>query len=203
MKFKQGLQNHYEKQQLSSTQMDQLMALQGASQTRESKLDQANKSKIFRPYVFASVIMLAVLSGWLYLFQNTPAQLYQAIANEVAQNHSKLKPLEIVSAQMPSVSAYFKQLNFEPRNSSNTGFSGLLLGGRYCSIQGEPAAQLRYSQTNGDISTLYQVPVETAYDGIPDLLRGQLPLRLYSLGYAVDLWQEQGLLMASVSMQEK
>ena len=203
MKFKKGLQDHYANQQLSDNQLEQLMALQGAAVPRQDQVNAASKNRFWRPFALASVIMVVVLSGWLYLFQNTPGQLYQAIAHEVAKNHSKLKPLEVVSAQMPTVSAYFNQINFVPRNSRNSGFSGLLLGGRYCTIQGEPAAQLRYSLENGVISTLYQVPAEEAYEGLPDILQEQHPMRLYSRGYAVDLWQEQGLLMASVTLLEE
>lgn len=203
MKFKKGLQDRFASQELNDSQLEQLMAMQGAAVPRQNQVSTENKNSYWRPFAFASVIMVAVLSGWLYLFQNTPGQLYQAIAHEVAKNHSKLKPLEVVSAQMPTVSAYFNQLNFVPRNSSNSGFSGLLLGGRYCTIQGEPAAQLRYSQESGVVSTLYQVPSEEAYEGLPDILQGQQPMRLYSRGYAVDLWQEQGLLMASVILLEE
>ncbi len=207
MKLKQGLQQHFEQQQLDDSQLQQLLSLQSSSaQAEQAATAQPGDSSLHHPsrwsqyrLVAASLLLCLLMSG-LFIHQSAPTRLYQSIADEVANNHLKLKPLEISSSDISTVSTYFDQLNFIPRASRNRALAGLLLGGRYCSIDGEPAAQLRYKRDDGMLRSLYQVPTESDYRDLPDILQGQMPLRLYSQGFTVDLWREQGLLMAAVTL---
>jgi len=58
-----------------------------------------------------------------------------------------------------------------------------LQGGRYCSIQGVTAAQLRYSLGEDEVSTLYEVGYDPGTFGpIPDLDQGQRPEQLLVRG---------------------
>jgi len=75
-----------------------------------------------------------------------------------------------------------------------------LQGGRYCSIKGVTAAQLRFaSESDGKVSTLYQVPYEKALFGsVPAIESDDSPMVLASKGLNVQLWVEKGLLMVLV-----
>ena len=75
-----------------------------------------------------------------------------------------------------------------------------LQGGRYGSIQGVTAAQLRYSLGEDEVSTLYEVGYDPGTFGpIPDLDQGQRPEQLLVRGLKVTLWVEKGLLMVLVA----
>jgi hypothetical protein len=72
-----------------------------------------------------------------------------------------------------------------------------VLGGRYCSIQGVTAAQLRLRDQAGWIRTLYQVPYEVSRFGVlPDIGAGEQPKLTQVRGLTVELWVEKGLLFA-------
>lgn len=124
------------------------------------------------------------------------------IADEVARNHVKMKPLEIQTQQLSQLRGYFTQLDFTPVNSSflsRTGDGGTkMLGGRYCSIQGLTAAQIRFSQIGKQPITLYEVQYDpNLYGKQPILEQGDKPTELIVRGVAVSIWVEKGLLMAT------
>ncbi len=125
-------------------------------------------------------------------------RLLVAIAEEVAANHLKLKPLEVVGTELRPVLAYFTELDFQPVTSPRLGGRGeTLLGGRYCTIQGVTAAQLRYRAPDGTLSSWYEgtlPPRQLA--AIPDVGAGQRPARHLVRGIDVSIWQEHGLVFA-------
>ena len=84
-------------------------------------------------------------------------RLLVAIAAEVAANHLKLEPLQVEGAELAPVLAYFTELDFQPVTGPRPVARGAtLLGGRYCTIQGVTAAQLRYRAPDGTLSTWYE-----------------------------------------------
>lgn len=91
------------------------------------------------------------------------------------------------------------KLDFMPVESALLkGSTKSLIGGRYCSIQGITAAQLRLKDNEtGQVQSLYQ----TVYDkkvfyDLPVLKEKQKPITVYSKGLAVDIWVEKGILFA-------
>ena len=125
--------------------------------------------------------------------------LAQAIAEEAVANHLKARPLELASHDMGEIQAFFTELDFKPINSqlwSSAG--GNLLGGRYCSIQGIGAAQLRFQPAGGrDTHSLYQtVWREDKFGGLPLLDHGEQPITAYARGMAVQIWVERGVVFA-------
>ena len=136
------------------------------------------------------------------IVSQTSTNLPLAIANEVAMNHIKMKPLEVRSQNLNALRGYFTELDFSVTSSKEFGLpqSGLL-GGRYCSIQGVSAAQIRYldSSRNGKV-TLYQVGYDKAlYGELPNVEKGDKPKVMLVKGIKVRLWVEKGLLMAEAS----
>jgi hypothetical protein len=125
----------------------------------------------------------------------------QDIAVEVAKNHIKMKPLEIETSAMSDIERYFTQLDFYPIRSRQFNASAFqMLGGRYCSIQGITAAQLRYHDPQGRYVTLYETYYDSArFPPLPDVDKGGTPLKLYESGLEIMLWVEKGLLLVSAA----
>lgn len=181
-----------------------------------SHLNRASKSRkplVRMIYALAASIFVLVVAFQLYSYTQMQ-QLFNGasnsvvmtsmswkIADEVARNHVKMKPLEVQTEQLSQLREYFTQLDFTPVSSSflantNNGDSKML-GGRYCSIQGLTAAQIRFSQKDKQPITLYEVQYDSnLYGEQPILERGDKPTKLVVRGVAVSIWVEKGLLMA-------
>lgn len=149
---------------------------------------------------------LAALALTLVSFFYT-AQWYRAgsenrllvvIAEEVAANHLKLKPLEVENSELDTVLSYFTELDFQLVPSPRLGGAGeTLLGGRYCSIQGNAAAQLRYQDADGTLSTWYEATLPPqSLAAVPDISAGERPSRFLVRGVDIQLWREHGLVFA-------
>jgi anti-sigma factor RsiW len=125
-------------------------------------------------------------------------RLLVAIAEEVAAHHLELEPLEVEGDSLDAVLAYFTELDFQLVPSPRLGgVGGTLMGGRYCSIQGEAAAELRYRAQDGTLSTWYEgtlAPEQLA--ALPDVGAGGRPFRHLVRGIDVSIWREGGLLFA-------
>lgn len=104
---------------------------------------------------------------------------------------------------------YLTQLDFRPLTSDAPALANLSLqGGRYCSIQGAPAAQLRLrpdanlnaaGDDGDDVQTLYQARYDPERLGpLPDRDRDETPVRLRARGLTVLLWVEGGVVFALV-----
>jgi hypothetical protein len=123
----------------------------------------------------------------------------ERIAAEVALNHIKLKPLDIETDNMDGIRRYFNDLEFIPVESQLLANANLeLLGGRYCSIQSVPAAQIRVTSPDSrSLQTLYQTEYRKDLFGpLPVLENGDAPLDINVKGIAVRIWIEKGLLLA-------
>lgn len=150
----------------------------------------------------AAAIVLTLISVWFtgqWYAAREGNRLMVAIADEVAANHLKLKPLEVEGSDLDSVFGYFRDLDFRlvatPRLG---GIDRELLGGRYCSIQGIAAAQLRYREPDGDLSTWYEGMLPSAQLSLlPSIERGQTPAEFYVRGIRVDIWTEHGVVFAA------
>ena len=181
----------------------------------ESKLKQLNRlaNTNSQPsfdswFKISKVASLFILIGFLSFMGLSSYKEYRAdslvdrIVAEVVKNHSQLKPLEVSSSNLVNVSAYFDRLSFSPFHSLQSDvvkkIELLLVGGRYCSIQGNTAAQLRMKNASGSYSTLFQTQDLEYYNSIPSLAAGQKVLQYFSHGYEVKMWREKGLLMVLV-----
>ena len=101
----------------------------------------------------AALVALAVAVSLLW----NPADLTDAVATEIAKNHNKQLAMEIKSGDYREVQTELDRIPFSlklPEKTVHSKFT--LIGGRYCSIQTELAAQLRLSNNDtGAPCTLY------------------------------------------------
>ena len=192
--LKKIMHEHIESKTLTDEKLESLLQLQKGDVKKETQYSNVPS----RWLAVAAVVFFAV--GNLFYFALTPElALEQRIGDEVAKNHINLKPLEIQTSSISSLRAFLSELDFLPAESVLLkGSSKRLIGGRYCSIQGVTAAQLRLKDSKtGQVQSLYQ----TIYDkkvfyDLPELKENQKPITIYSKGLAVDIWVEKGLLFA-------
>ena len=183
------------------------LTLQGSEEQLDGLLNIVNAQKETmpkrsRPMLRMAAVMASILIAagllWNIGFKQTP-EISMLIAEEVVHNHLKMKPLEVSSHSLHDMRAYFNKLDFTLRDSSLITSGKLqLLGGRYCSIQGLTAAQLRMQdQETGELETLYEAPYSSdLFKGLPNLQEGQTPIRHYINGIGVDIWVDKGILFA-------
>jgi hypothetical protein len=192
--LKKAVKGYVESQQLSNEQ------LQGLTQIINAKYENNQRKIIVKARAIAAVLMLSVALGIFWIFSvNNQIDVSQLIAEEVSYNHLKMKPMEVSSTSLNDVRAYFSKLEFSLSQSTFVASNNLqLIGGRYCSIQGETAAQLRMQdKTTGNIQVVYQAPYnKELFRDLPKLQEGQVPIRHFVNGIGVDIWVEKGILFA-------
>ena len=192
-KLKQSVREHIESFSLNDSQLEQLESL-----GKETKTEKAGHATIFYRSLAGAVaafILAVILIPTIFETEN----MHERIAQEVALNHIKLKPLEIETSSIDGVRDYFSKLDFIPVSSDLIDGSGFeLIGGRYCSLQGIGAAQLRLKQPGSDaVHTLYQTEYrKELFEDMPVIERGDEPVELYAKGIRVTIWVEKDLLFA-------
>lgn len=193
--FKDQVREHIEGRALSEHQRVQLQAkLAGGAPA-------ANAARPAGPLLAVIAAAFALLS-FAMLYGVDPRleapDIGYRIADEVAANHLRAKPLEVRTDSMAELRRYFDQLDFVPVETPATGRPLRLLGGRYCSLQGETAAQLRLRDVDtGAVDTLYQTEYDPALFGaLPKREQGEAPLVVYARGVPVTIWVEKGLVFA-------
>jgi len=198
MKHKDNLKNvmreHIEKHSLSDVQLESLLQIKKSESNEKTRIMAGSNLWI----LLTAVFVLAIGNVFYFNFTND-LSLDEQIGNEVAKNHIKLKPLEVQTSSLQVIRKYFTELDFIPIDSEILKSSGKkLIGGRYCSIQGVTAAQLRIKDDKtGQIQSLYQTVYDPkVFSGLPELNKNGKPVTVYSKGLAVDIWVEKGLLFA-------
>jgi hypothetical protein len=196
--LKQVVRQHFEQRALSTDQLERLEALMAVNEPRPAGRRLIAKSLIGWPAAAAIAALLAVIM----LLPPGPVDevpMTYRIAMEVARNHIKLKPLDVETDNMDGIRRYFTDLEFSPVKSQLLASSNLqLLGGRYCSIQSVPAAQLRVSAPDKHgLKTLYQSEYrKDVFGPLPVLENGGIPVEVNVKGITVRIWVEKGLLFA-------
>lgn len=191
--LKDSVIDHLKQHSLTEKQLQALEQLQASKPPKQPQ----SISRTAYAFAFAMILVLSVLIG----HQST--NITQDIAKEVANNHLKMKPLDITSDNLDEVRTFFTLLDFLPAESSLYSQENTILGGRYCSIKGISAAQLRFENQQGKLETLYQVPYHPEdFQGLPRLEEGGAPIRVYERGLEVSIWVEKGLLMVSAKPPE-
>ncbi len=189
--MKKIIQNHFDQYQLSEEQLHRLREIQSVATPPRF----ASFLKVHRiSAAFVSVLALLVvgtLAWWQPWNQSTSIS---SLASEIAYHHNKQMGMEIESSSLETVRTYLSKLDFPLIESNRFPSSNWeLVGGRYCSLKGHIAAQLRLRErSTGKTATFYQLlmPKETAnFEGT---------FEEFDQGVKVKLWKERGLLLGVV-----
>ena len=199
-----AITRHLAREALEPGELRQLMDMQEAV-LAEPVVAPSGRSRSWYPAFAASAMLLA---GFILIWQlvmSAPRDYTEQIALEVIENHLKLKPLDVASQSMDDIQDFFTQLDFSPINSRllssrYTLSESSVMGGRYCSIKGVTAAQLRYRRGSDGLTTLYEVAYDPeVFGAVPSADQGEAPRELLLKGLKVSLWVEKGLLLVLVS----
>ena len=209
-KLKSNVESYYNDKSLTEQQQDALSTLITKAQTEEdmqADVQVNTPTKDTQPVdtqpspwlkrAIRGSIASAALLFVVLLMQMPDSADVQSIATEVAQNHQHQKPLTIQTSSYEQLQGFFSELNFKIQPSSliNTD-RWQLLGGRYCSLNGLKAAQLRVlDKQDNSIQTFYQVKNKAShFNSIPNITDNKLPLSINIDGMPVQVWSEGGIL---------
>jgi hypothetical protein len=198
--LKQSVRDHIELYTLDDEQLQKLESLGGqpAPATR--------RPVSVYGFAFAGAVAAFLLAFFLAPLLVETDDVRERIAMEVAANHIKLKPLEVETRSIEGIRDYFNKLDFIPVSSKLVSDAGLeLIGGRYCSLQGISAAQLRVRKPGSNtVQTLYQTEYrKDVFDSMPVLEQGHEPVDIYVKGIKVSIWVEKGLLFALTELPDE
>jgi hypothetical protein len=157
----------------------------------------ARKSLFSRYYKFAGVAALLII-GFIGLhLQLHKATMTERLLAEIAMNHQKRLNVEVSTDQYEVVQEKLNRLDFSilPVKSELI-VNYTLLGGRYCSIHGGLAVQLKVREkASGDFMTLYVTK-------LTDKLEDITPLDAEFDGVRIRLWKEDHRLLAIAGDKE-
>ncbi len=215
----QALRDHYQAKSLTDSQLDDLLMLQNNSSESEMFSNNAIQSKNIAKHNNESIDNDASKTYWWHLFlpdaRNYRHAFYvtafllfgclltvyslldreplsQRIMSEIVYNHNQDMPIEISSSSLTEISDYLSKLSFSivlPNALSEPNWQ--LLGGRYCSINGKLAAQLKVKNLkDNSISTFYQAAVDKDFHK-----SNKASMSDTIDGVGVSIWREHGLLL--------
>jgi hypothetical protein len=176
--LKEELKKQFEEHELSSTQLKGLQK-------------SPPKRKVFVGWGMALVASLALIFTF---YQGNSLPLEDRIAQEIAYNHVKRMEMEIKTSDISSVQSKLNKLDFSifvPARFKNDDWK--IVGGRYCSIQGVLAAQIRiHNISENKTYTLYETLKSEKLNSsfIKDIK-----------GTKVEVWEEKGLLIGIAGEQ--
>lgn len=195
--FKDVVRQYIASRSLREDQLQHLQSLLAASS--QARPDSSPRGWNTKFMATAAVLVVALVSLLTLTWPRIGTlEMAQRIAEEVASNHLHAKPLEIQSGSMGAVRGYFDQLGFAPVETQKVGPELSLLGGRYCSLQGVAAAQLRLRNTaTGAMETLYETEYRRdVFGSLPQIEKGEKPIVTYARGIQVTIWVEKDIVFA-------
>ena len=165
----------------------------GSEKTKRHFLGRGFRGK--RSVYYAAACVLFICAITVFGLNNRPP-LSTRVMDEIAYNHRQGMPVEIASNSLADIRSYLNKLSFAivlPSALAQSDWQ--LLGGRYCSINGKLAAQLKLkNRKNDQVYTLYQAVTEGSSDNL-----GSDPVNDKIDGVGVSIWREGGLLLGLAS----
>ena len=176
--LEQELKNYYRSRRLAS---DRVAAIQASVRRTDRTL------RVSYLVPAAAVVLLAIGIG-LWTHMTRDSGLTRQVVAEIGHNHRQHGELAVESDRYGVVQAALGELDFpiRPRREEMVQ-DFVLIGGKYCTIQGSRAAQLKLSRRgSGIIHTLYVFPAA-------DKAKGVEPGIYETDGVRVELWTDRTL----------
>jgi len=192
----QHLQRFYADKRPSKACLDRLAALAESTPAADSPTPVKTRRVTPAYLAVAASLLLILFGGGLFLLQPNPnADPSWLVAKEIAVNHNKHLAIEYPTGDYHALNRLMDKLDFSSVISKRLPSGQYrLLGGRYCSIQGQLALQLKLRDRAGNLYTLYQAPLNKLLSGIR---QGEQTID----GVRITLWREAGLLFGLASSQ--
>ena len=171
------IRRHFERIELDDARLAQLIKIR-PTQQRFGFLTQPSFMTTGIAFFFVALLIFFFLPN---------ERIEIRVAEEIALNHYKHLPLDFTTSDFDQLTQHMTKLDFHIANSSKVNLKSFkLMGARYCSIQGQIAAQIRLQGENGKIFTLYQTKQAVNLKELNDI-------RLELNGLKIRMWQDAGL----------
>ena len=176
------LKNYYSSKTLSEEKTELLLGTK------------SQDKRLYRVYgtIAASIIFTALLIYGTTGFQGNSPEMN--VVKEIAMNHNKQLAVEYSANNLSDLGDKLTKLDFNLADAdSELSVRYELIGGRYCSIQGNLAAQLKIQNKNSNkIETLYITSLN------PELKKIK-PTDTNFEGVNIRIWKNNGLLYGKAS----
>ena len=170
------VKEYYEGACLAEGRVDTILALAPAPA-------RVTPAKVWYARIAAVAATLA-LASWLGHGYLVERDVTARVLAEIAMNHKKHLSVEVSASDFEAVGRALDRLDFPLRSPARLAPGLELLGGRYCSIQGRLAAQLKLrDQESGAVRTLYAAELTPELAGVPRITA------VYE-GVEITLWAE-------------
>ncbi len=193
------LRRYYGSQQLDATTLErlkQLAQVETRAEVPESSTHGSQGRRRFASRLLGATTAVAALVLLTFVLPALrsdpvarPEALAGSIAREIALNHVKNLTVEFPAEGYPGLREQMGKLDFSLRSPEHTGGGGAfrVIGGRYCSIQGQLAAQIKLEDGAGRLLTLYQTDFSEDFEGL-SMQQRELE------GIQIRIWREGDLL---------
>jgi len=195
--LKSTLKSMLEEERLTNTEMEVLQRLSRQATTPNWSF--LTIPRWLYPALGGLAAGLVVMMLSLPIIKSSANDIQQRIAHEVLTNHLHVKPLDVSTSSIANIQVAMDKLNFNPKLSKNfLSTQATLVGGRYCTLQGVIAAQLKLLMPTGEVVTYY----EAAYDkerfsNLPKAENKEQPILVKENGFTMRMWQESDLVMVT------
>jgi anti-sigma factor RsiW len=151
--LERALKNFYRAKSLPTARVDLL------SQAKNRIVRSAPRRRIILLMESAALVAALVIAIVVATQEEHRWAVERAVCAEVVMNHRKHSPLEVISSDYSEVQFALSRLDFSIKPANPKILQTYrLMGGRYCSIQGVLAAQLRVRDVHSDKEcTLYAI----------------------------------------------
>ncbi len=183
--LKEATKDYYNSFKLSSKQLNQLESLE-----REHHF-QASKTPTNKNWFLPIATLVAGIFLVMYFKPSPEPETYHSgLANEIAYNYNKTLSPEFRGRSIPEIKQHFSKLDFQLVSSQHNKISDFkLIGGRYCSINKQLAAQLKLvGNNNNETLSWYQLPLPRDQRII------NRNTEIYHNGVKLVMWTEKGVL---------
>ncbi len=153
------IKDYYAEAELSEGRVDAILA--GAP-------PRATPPRVWYMRLAAVAATLVLGFGFLH-FYLTERDTAMRVLAEIAMNHKKQLAVEVTADNFVDIGRALEQLEFQVPRPERLLAGFELFGGRYCSIQGNLAAQLKLRDPeNGAVHTLYVTGLTSGLAGVAD-----------------------------------
>ncbi len=188
------ISDHYASQALDPAQLEGLKRIVAEADREHGLVEPARRWHARHWLSVAAAVVLLLVSGVTLqrlladrAGAGDPAALSAAIVREIARNHRDGLAIQFPASGYAKLREGMGRLDFALRAPSLPEAAGLsMIGGRYCSIRGQVAAQIKLEDAQGRPSTLYQTRFA---EGLEKVVESEHHLE----GLRIRLWREGGL----------
>ncbi len=152
-------------------------------------------SRNWLPISAALVAGVALFAAVLWQQQLVQLDLRDLTIREAAMNHTSKFQLDVETSELELLTAKMEKLDFQITLPAQLESRLALIGGRYCTINGQLAAHLKFEDRKlGSELSLFMTPATTTLSS----LHGQ-KARIADLAVSVSLARENGMFYALAS----